>query len=488
MYKFIRYVMILLSVWLGILGLFTNNHNTILCAILGLFIHNVVYSFEVIEKRIYFLIMHVTIFVFLLSRPVISMAKGEIWWQKYGEEHVEFALTVLAISLLFLVLGAFLETARENRGEKKIYVRTKYEMAYQKNLKIISLLLFCFSSVFSLCLELEKLLFMHGRTYLEYYTSFQSQLPYGVYILSSFMPYCLCIFLATFPKKIECIGPLGIYWCLAIPQLIIGVRNPIMLRSIFIFLYFFMREAIEKKGKWIGKLEKMALAIGTPFVLCFMGIYSSIRSGDTVIRTGIGSMLVNFFYGQGVSFDVLAIGHETIPKLPERAFRNYTFGGIIDYFKFGSIGQKLWGTIPLESGNNLRNALESNSFAHNMSYISKGQQYLDGEGWGSSYLLETYVDYGYLGVAVFSLVLGMLLVYGTSLWEKQGIKLVICLLILMQIFFIPRDAATEAINFIVTMQFWVAMIVCYLISGLCCKNYEKEKQGIGGKVCLNILE
>ncbi len=474
MYKFIRYVLILLSVWLGILGLFTKNYNVILCAITGLYIHNIVYSLEAMRTRIYFFMMHIMIFVFLLSRPVITMLRGEIWWQKYGEEHVAFALLVLSLSLLFLFLGAVVQGAKKNDSkENKTTLKEQHTLVYQKNLKIISLILFYFSAIFAVCLELEKLFFMHGKTYLEYYTSFQSQLPYVVYMLSTFAPYCLCAFLAMQPSKRECIIPLGIYWCLAIPQLIIGIRNPIMLRSIFILLYFFMRETLEKNKKWIGKIEKGALLVGIPFVLCFMVAYSNIRVGESIVEKSIGETLVDFFYSQGVSFDVLAIGHATIPQLPEREFRNYTFGGIIDYFRYGSIGQKLWGTVPIENGNNIRNAMESNSFAHNMSYISKGQKYLDGEGWGSSYLLETYVDYGYLGVVVFSFILGMFLIYGTTLWKKRGIKLIIYLVILTQIFFMPRSAATESINFLLTMQFWVSVLTCYIVAGLCCKVYEK---------------
>ena len=68
-----------------------------------------------------------------------------------------------------------------------------------------------------------------------------------------------------------------------------------------------------------------------------------------------------------------------------------------------------------ESGNTVDMALNSNSYTHAMSYVSRGQEYLDGHGWGSSYLLETYTDYGWIGIVLFSLAIGFVLVYALSL-------------------------------------------------------------------------
>lgn len=474
MNKYLRYSAMLLGIWIFMLGLFVNNFNIIVCGTTVFFIHNLIYCFENIKTRICFFMFHVMIFVFILSRPLISLRRGENWFQQFAKADIKFALIVITVSLAGLFIGAVIYENRKNCQNKIITHPTKYHLKFQNNIKIISQILFYFSVVFVAVLELEKLVFMHGRRYEDFYVLFQSQMPYFVYVFSTFMPYCLCIFLATLPKKKECIIPLGLYWGLALPELLIGMRNPIMLRSIFIFLYLFLREAMENKGKWFGRFEKGALAIATPIVLIFMGMYSSIRSGLTVYKSNVFQLLENFFYSQGVTFNVLAIGHRTIPQLPVREFRNYTFGGIIDYFRYGELGQLLWHTTPLESGNSVRAALESNCLAHNMSYIAKGEKYLRGEGWGSSYLLETYIDYGYLGVLVFSMVLGILLVYGTRLWKGYSLKLIIFLVILTKIFFSPRGAATESIEFLCTFQFWFCIVVCYLGAGLCCKSYENE--------------
>lgn len=475
--KYVRYSLVCLSLGMIIWGIVFRSFNNVLVGIAFIYIQNIIYCFEKIQTRIYLLMFYIMIFVFLLSRPFVSLVEGKVWWDNSNIDGTIFSLAAISISIVCLQTGAFLIERKKTVLSCKNIETSKGEFKEQfnKNLGIVSQIIFYASAIFVILLEIEKLVYMHGRTYVEYYVSFHSNASGIMHLLAAFMPYSLCIFLATMPEKRRAVIPLGIYWMCALPDLIIGMRNPIMLRSIFVFLYFFMRDIQRDKEKWIGKLERTILIITVPFVLIFMAAYSSLRSGQNVSGQGVGALFINFFYGQGVSFDVLGIGYKCIPLLPERAFRNYTFGGIIDYFQHGSFAQKFFGAQPLGGGNDLTNALLSNSFAHNMSYIAKGDKYLAGEGWGSSYLLETYTDYGYWGIIVFSLLLGALLVYGTYTWKKNSFSKVITMLILTKIFFAPRGAATEFVEFLVTAQFWFLMMVCYFGAALCCKRYEKQK-------------
>ena len=474
--KYFRYSSIMLMLCFIAFGIVFKNYNIILIGLLLLYLQNVLYCLENIQNRIYLLIFYAMIFVFLLSRPTIDMFCGVAWWNEESLQGTSFALSVIFVSLISLQTGAFLlENLTHEYGTPKVKQHSDYAEQFSKNLQIVSSIIFYISIFFYMIVGTEKLMFMQGRTYTEYYSSFQSHLPGIIHTLSYFMVYSLCIFLSTFPEKRRALIPLGLYWVSAIPDLLIGIRNPIMLHSLFIFLYFVMRDLLNAPKKWIGKFEKIGIAIMVPFTLVFMAAYTYLRSGESVSGRGIGSLFVNFFYGQGVTFKVLAIGYECIPFLPARAFRNYTFGGFIDYFLHGGLAQKFLGAEAFESGNNLNNALLSNRFAHNMSYIAKGDKYLQGEGWGSSYLLETYTDYGYLGVIVFSMILGALLVYGTFLWKKRSFGRIILLLTLTQIYFMPRSGATECIEFLIAPSFWIAVAACYAGAGLCCKRYERKK-------------
>lgn len=471
--NYIRYVLFLLAFCFLSSGWMFGSYNTILFGIVLLYAHNILYCFENIGSRVYLLMFYITIYVFLLSRPTIAWMRGEEWWKEESVSGMLFAVVSMFLTLLFLHFGAlFMEKRKDKTTCCEI---SQYKGKFKANLQIVSQIIFYISMCFYLLLEMEKLVYMHGRTYTEYYVSFQSQAPRIIHLLASFMVYSLCVFLATLPRKRHVIIPLGLYFLSAFPSLIIGIRNPIMLNAIFILLYFFMRDILGDGEKWIGKLEKWTVIIALPVVLIFMAAYARLRSGETVAGMKITSFFSDFFYGQGVTFNVLAIGHDSIPYLPDRSFRNYTLGGFVDYIFHGRIAQHFFGAEALEGGNNLNNALISNRFAHNMSYVAKGEKYLQGEGWGSSYLLETYVDFGYVGIIIFSIILGALLIYGVRMWKKSILSLTILLLSLTQLFLMPRSGATEFIEFLISPSFWVNVAICYLCAGLCCKSYELKK-------------
>ena len=329
-------------------------------------------------------------------------------------------------------------------------------------------------------LEFEKLVFMKDHTYVDYFSKFASKLPYIIYVISTFMKYSLCMFLVCKPKKKEAFIPLALYVLSAVPQLIIGIRNPIVQNCIFAFLYYCIRDIMGDKEKWFGRIEKTLIVAMVPFILVFLGALNYTRADAEVSKNGF-ELIIDLFYHQGITFDVLTIGYASIPALPVRPFRNYTFGGFIDYFLHGTIGQ-LFGGTPLPSGNNMEQALYSNSFAHNMSYVAKGKEYLEGHGWGSSYILETFVDYGYIGVIISSMLIGIFCVYVLKFMKKNKYTFYISLLALTSFFMLPRAEATGWLTFILTAQFWISTIVIVMGSNLCIKTYyHKNLKYIGGK-------
>lgn len=399
-----------------------------------------------------------------MARPVISMIRGNDWWI-YWENAELFAVMGLFLSLSGLHLGAWILSNKKvvsvvNRNVEKETKFRKFGEKYLIYIRIVASIGFVITWVCYMIAGMEKVLFMRGRTYLEFYSSFSSNLPYILIVIGSMMQYFTCILLATKPKKKTSFVILGMFVISAVPSLIVGIRNPIVLNCIFAFLYYFIRDFLEDKEKWIGRWEKIAVIVVAPLAVIFLSLYLNIRQGSKIVLAGIGNTLLDFFYNQGVSFDVLAIGHGALPYLPEKTI-SYTFGGIIDYIMHGTIAQKFFGATGLPSGNNLVNALESNSFAHNMSYIAKGEEgYLAGEGLGSSYILETYADFGYIGLILFSIVLGALLIYGMSWLKKNMFTFTVTMVALTTIFFVPRAEATGWIQFLLYIQFWVPVIGC----------------------------
>ncbi len=528
MLKFLRYLLLPTSLFIFALGKVYASWNTILLGILAFWFVNIFYCFEDIRQRIYFFIFNITLFVFLISRPVISFFRGDRWWY-FEAKSVNFALNGLMITLVFMLLGysiceyliKYKSNLPNNRLRKKNlptpsgYFEKTENSSFVFNLRIISLILFFISFSFLLICEMEKLTFMRSRKYVELYTSFKSQLPYIFTTIGSASKYFLCVFLATLPKKKLAFIPLMLYIISAIPSLFIGLRNPIVLNIIFVFLYYFTRDTIDsfkdngeyskktiykrkinaeslnekakkvnkanksdkrkkRLKKWIGKKEWACIILLTPIFMIFLSVYNYIREESQAESLKAIDIIIDFFYKQGVSFDVLCIGYETIPKIEYTGFKNYTFGGIIDYFTHGKLAQILWGAESFGSGNNLDVALYSNNFSHRMSYASRGEEYLQGHGWGSSFILETYADFGYFGIILFSILLGMFFAYTIKLINRGSIMFAGVLIALTDIYFCPRDAALGWISFIVYIQFIVSMVFCYILANLCIKEYRRK--------------
>ncbi len=473
---FVQIAAFLVGTGLLVTGYTVGWFNLSMCGILCWFFGNVVYGFTQWRKRLIFLVFHGMIFTFLLSRPFISMCRGAVWWY-YQPETVQFALNLLWVTLLCLRLGSMLAEVflcKDTETAPHIFPRNRGYEVYEetdflKNLRLVALLFFLITTVFFWMVQLEKLVFIQGKEYSDIYISYTSSLPGFVFTLRDMCPYALCIFLATFPKKRWVYPVLILYVLGTVPNLIIGARNPLVLAVLFSFVYFLLRDILEGRSYWFGKTEKIAAAVLIPVALVFLSFYNYIRDGESV-SMGIWESVVDLFYKQGVSFDVLCIAYEALPDLPDVVAKNYTFGPFLDYITRGSMGQFLFGTEGIGTQNSEIVALYSNSFAHSMSYVAH-PGYLQGHGYGSSYLLELFADWGYLGVALGSTVLGGFMRFMTDGMKKNIFLRTVVLLGLLNLFFIPRAEATEWLSFLIKFQFWLAVGFCFLLAATFNKTY-----------------
>ena len=459
--RYIFNIMLLLTGGaLFIIGFKTAHIELMLWGVFGLWLNNMFYAMKNIRERIVFFLFHISFFTFLLSRGIISFIKYGEWWKDSSQaiDNYYFAFCASALSLVGIFIGALILNNILLRKQK---IKQEEAKDY-KYLQIASLIIFGVSALFFGIQEAEKLIYMAGKGYVEYYRNFHTQLPGIIYTIASFMKYSLCVFLATKPRKKAAFSPLFIFEISALPELIIGMRNPIILNTLFILSYYVIRDCQDKEENWIGKFEKIVLGIGIPIGLIFMDLYGNIRSHLAITADNIIKSLSDFFYGQGVTFEVIVRGYGWRLNLPERPFRNYTFGGFIDYIVHGRIGQKIFGTAALPTNNCYVNGRFSNSLAHNLAYTMDQERYLSGRGWGSSYLLENYIDFGYTGVFLLSIILGIILIFLVRGFFGKKLISIICLISIMEIYFIPRAEATGWLTFIITFQFWACIIGCYI--------------------------
>ena len=451
------------TIFLGIIYIYDDSIVTLLLTLVMLIVSSTLYCFNNIKYYIIHLIFYITIFLFLVSRPTIDYFKYGLI-NTYQEDVYRFSFLAVIVSIIGLTIGGLLISKKENN--KKEGYKTQKSRLFINSIRKVSLAVFLISYPFYLIRLIERLMYRVNVSYYEYYADFKSELPYFTYILSTFVVYAMCIYLATKPNKRHSTIVLGMFVTGNVINLLIGTRNPFVLSLIFSFIYYFMRNQTEK-GVWIGVKEKAMLYLGTPIMMLVMGFLNYARDGAGIGNMSLSELLIDFVYKQGTSFGVLARGYLYGSNLPVREFRNYTFSPIIEYITRGNLGILFGGTPFVSANNSLELALTSDRYAHNISYIVLGQDYLAGHGIGGSYVMEMYTDYGMIGLFLLSIIMGISFIFMMKSSYQSGILFFsITLLILNNLFFMPRGSFTESFFNLFTLQFWGIVIVIFFVAGL----------------------
>ncbi len=486
----LRYTLFMIGIGLYAAGMTTGRYGFMMSGILTFFVSNLFFGFAEGKTRYIFLFFHLSIFTFLLGRPMINLFKGDASWAGwYGTEATRTSLHMIFLALLALRLGAWigdgiirrLEYRKTFRKERphRLQPSEKYRSAFAESLAVVSLVLFLVTIAASFAEGIAQLSFMQGRSYNEFFLEYSSPMPYAVITLGAMAKYALCLFLATLPKKRTAVCALLIFLLDAVPSFLIGIRNPVILRLIFSIVYFILRDTAGSTEKWIGRKEKAAMVIGTPAGIAFLGVYASIRLNKAA-EGGFLYYFQRFFYNQGVTFDTVRSVVRAMPDLPDTVPKNYTFGPFLDYFLYGSFGQRFFGNPDIGSTNSVIKAVYGNSLAHSSYYVIDPEKYLQGWGKGSAYMLENYADGGFPGVFAFSFVLGILLIVMTYLLKQRSVLLrMILLASLLGLFFSPRAEATGWIAFLTYAQFWLVVAAGYFAAAVCARKYSFRTRSPG---------
>lgn len=468
----LRTCAIIASVGLFAIGRVFANFDILLISCLLVFFAAFEYALEEVRRRCVSVFFYVTFFVFLLCRPTIDLLRGE-YWAYFVPEAMFFAFTIIYFGLLAVHFGTrFAEEMLYRRGaferEHSAEFFTAEEDDFSSALQKTSAIGFYASLAFSLLEGLERLIKLRSAGYSDMYAGYESSLPFFFGAIATLAPFFLCVYLATMPKKLPAFIALGGYVVSTAPDLLLGARNPAVLAVLFAWIYFIIRDYLDGTRYWLGKFERTCIAVGAPAAVLLLGVLNYTRA-DAGFSGGVFDLALDFFHKQGVSFNVLNLAFLALPALPAVVAKCYTFGGFVDYFAYGPIGRFLLGTSPLGDGNSAHKAIYGNSFAHSMSYIAN-PDYLKGNGYGSSFLLETYADFGYIGMVVFCFALGAFMACMIPIFRKNRFWRIFILNCLMSFFLIPRAEATGWLTFVVYIQFWVVLVFCYAFAKMFSKN------------------
>lgn len=466
----IKYLAFVIFFCMYFVGNFIDIKNLSMLAVMGVFLFNVIENLVSSKRSVFYILFHGFVFLFILDRPLISFFRGDEWWY-FSEATIYIALFVLMLSFVFLNIGFYSEWSIRFGG------KSIFRWVNQKNTSVFNMrfdaiwfivvLVTLFASLFK-----EGISLLHHGNYADVYMGVEANVPVIISLLAGISAFCMFFYLALLPSKWKSVVVLALYLFTGVPGILTGSRNAFMIKALFCFLYFLLRECLEKNSKWIGKKEVVAILLVIPILMVALGILNYTREGSDVPQISAIEIAEDFMYKQGTSFDTLCQTIEYRSSLRDDNYINYTFGELIDFICYNKISNIVFGTLDFGNGNNIYNGTLSNNLAHRVSYLVLHDSYLTGHGRGTTYFSEIYLDFGYLGIIFFNFVIGFFVSKIEKIFKSGFAQRVILLNSLLYFFMIPRLSFSSIFSFIINYYFWGSVIIWLFI----CLMFAKKKR------------
>lgn len=419
---------------------------------------------EIIERskdfyrNVAYILFCVSFFVFLQGRYLVNIIFTRKMLTEFStdiEIHINLSLM---ISLLCLHVGySIANKYRFTIGSSKkksdeICIREDEE----KN--DISLLLFYSSGLVAVVSQLDIFLFVRNNSYVDYYLSYSSHVPRLLQVFGNMYVAFFLIYLCTYPKKEKCRVPILLFVFISLLVLLTGDRGGMIQNLCILVVYCLWRQKKENEI-WIKPRTIVISLLFTPVIMALLSFFVYFREGLDVGELTFGAQLQRFLSISGRSANVLGYAVEYQKSFPKQY---YTFGGIIDYIKYNPISSAIFG-LTKPQPQTAEFAMTMHSFDSALSYLVYPQTYFNGHGIGSSYLAETYFDFGYWGIVIINLIYSAMLNKCESIGTRSVVKRALMLLIIRGLYYAPRGPALIPITNILNITTVSAFVIYWIL-------------------------
>lgn len=268
-------------------------------------------------------------------------------------------------------------------------------------------------------------------------------------------------FLVSMPTKRELKIPIVLFLIITALSLYMGERGPVVANILFLLIYFISRDYIEKPTKrFVSKRTIFLLIVISPFALIFLNLFADFRSSREIDSNGFLLDFFNFFLQQGGSSHLIAMVDDY--QLPDtNTF--YTLGPLTNYFSHW------WHSSPYAGDMDV--ALYGNNLGATLTYLSNENYYLSGGGLGTQYIAELKVDFGYWGIVIYNVFLGIMLRYLSFDVKKSPYMQIFASLLIITILSLPRDFCLSwVVRLIAPLNILTALLI-FSLSTLRKKHY-----------------
>lgn len=425
-------------------------------------------SVLILRKESYFAVAFlISFFTFLMGRILINAITGEtslikgafIYDSGPSDKQLLITLTLLFVSVIIFSYSVLL-TPKQKINYINFEIREK-----NNGLEYACIIIFYITIIFEFVVSIEKFMFTYiGGSYTGYYISFARKLPPFVYKIAELNLPAFFSVLAFCPPKRDTKPIIFLYLLDGFIVLLAGQRNQLVRAALICFCYVLLRNKWDNDDNWLSKKQLRTIIIALPFLIVALQAWGTMRNGSVFNINGIFNAVGDFFRDQGTTSVVIYEGVELQNSFPVGV--NYTFAPIVNFLLNNQITKLFYHTV-LYTQQTTELALYGNNFGATLTYLYVPYNYSEGIGMGSSYVIEVFHDFGWLGVSIINILYGFLLVRLERYFSKP-IKSpwvgMILLLFADGILYAPRDSAlnflTNALNFTVLLY----VILVYVIA------------------------
>lgn len=429
-------ILYMMAVMTFVFTWFWKNTGGMMASLLIFIFANLIYILEEWRNRYVFAFFNLTFFTFLLGKYIFGGFDD-----LFGNEIYIHIFLCLFISMAGLLLGDVLQ---KNIGylhfqKKKADGWWKHTPYLRKSAVLITL----FTYVSYMLPMLEKVLYVQTHSYVEYYLQFNTRIPGYLSKWGEGFPIAFWIAMACFPSVRTTKFLTVLYGFSALVSLGTGQRNIFVLNILILALYFIARDqlGIDKK-KWISrKLVITCIPVGIAGII-FLSWYAYRRNGMSTDASAFG-LLQDFFESQGGTVDLIGYGKVYEKEFPGNKY--YSLGPITAFLKNNVITNSFV-SFPQYANHTEEMALFGDNFGQTITYLVMPWNYYEGIGMGTCYIAEVYHDFGYLGVLLFNILLGVIMRrFSMKIGKSSPVIMGFYFVMIRQMLYLPRDIGTSFI-------------------------------------------
>jgi oligosaccharide repeat unit polymerase len=449
-------LLLFISLLLLALGSIISNYYILTFGLFFIYVADFIFVWKKKQQRRMVLFFLVSFFTFLLGRILLYTFTGLKWWSDISKNEALVVIRGIYLALLCLPIGIVIsEHTRLFRKAADEYSGTITTTSKTLSIRQVAAFLFWTTLAANVYEILNQVIFVIRNSYIESYLSYGGV---GIIVsrLASVNKIAFFLFLATNPPKQQAKQPIIIWTILNMVSLLSGGRTTAVITLLVLLYYFIYRDEhlLEDEAPWLTGKMKRIMIIATPIFIVFLAAWNYLRNSQNV-DLGFASLFFNFFERQGGSYKLLAYATRYSGKLPQKF---YTFGPVINFLRGNIFISALTG-FKMPAQNTVAAATSGYSYGQAISYIIQPWNYLAGLGLGSSYLAELYYDFGYIGIALFNIILGVLLSILSRTLPNNVMSIFFMLVILDSILNLPRNACLDWFTSLTSVTLWGTLLI-----------------------------